>query len=486
MKIVILSTNFERAFFRSLGPYQLAYYLRTAGYEDVTVLDCLNSFNEKETLEVFDAYLKDADVVGLSTTFFYKSPIDKKSGRPMYIYEHYPYSVSVIDYLSKNNPNAKIVVGGANSFKPEYLKSADAIVTGYGERPFLDYIKWLDGKNPFFMPSEKIGDVIVMHSHDIIPSSFDHRFTDKDHIFENESLPIEISRGCIFKCSFCSFPANGKKKLDYLRSPQSVVDELVYNYEKFKTTHYFLCDDTFNDTTTKLKNLAELITKLPFKIHAVAYLRLDLLAAFPEQLELLEQIGVHSMFFGIESMHRPSRASIGKGADDNRLLNTLRTIKEKYPHWKTHGSFIVGLPHDTEKLILEGYETLKTEKLLTSLKYMPLAIRSADDKWSSDIEKHPEKFGYSFTEKTTSHMNHTWTSNTGLTRQDAERIAFDLDADAAEWSEMFPTAILAINSLSVNPEIFKSTKLSDVDRAEIARLAKERHEAYRIRLLSSK
>jgi radical SAM superfamily enzyme YgiQ (UPF0313 family) len=28
-------------------------------------------------------------------------------------------------------------------------------------------------------------------------------------------LPIEIARGCIFKCKFCSYPLNGKQNLDF-------------------------------------------------------------------------------------------------------------------------------------------------------------------------------------------------------------------------------------------------------------------------------
>ena len=53
-----------------------------------------------------------------------------------------------------------------------------------------------------------------------------HKFIEQDCILPNETLPLEVSRGCIFKCSFCAFPLNGKTKLDYLRSPEYIKNEL--------------------------------------------------------------------------------------------------------------------------------------------------------------------------------------------------------------------------------------------------------------------
>ena len=115
-------------------------------------------------------------------------------------------------------------------------------------------------------------------------------------ILKGETLPIEVSRGCIFKCKFCAFPLNGKSKLDYLRDPILIKEELQYNYEKYGTTHYFLSDDTFNDSTTKVEQIHKVVTSLPFKIKFTTYLRLDLLHAHQEQISMLEEMGLASPF----------------------------------------------------------------------------------------------------------------------------------------------------------------------------------------------
>jgi radical SAM superfamily enzyme YgiQ (UPF0313 family) len=143
--------------------------------------------------------------------------------------------------------------------------------------------------------------------------TLDHRFTEQDCIIKGETLPLEVSRGCIFKCSFCAFPLNGKSKFDYLRDPEQIKDELTHNFEKYGTTNYFLCDDTFNDSTMKIERLHKAITSLPFKIHFTTYLRLDLLNAHREQIPLLKEMGLASPFFGIESLNQKSASSIGKG-----------------------------------------------------------------------------------------------------------------------------------------------------------------------------
>ena len=39
--------------------------------------------------------------------------------------------------------------------------------------------------------------------------------------------PIEISRGCIFKCKFCPFALNGKQKGEGIRCMDPIRDELV-------------------------------------------------------------------------------------------------------------------------------------------------------------------------------------------------------------------------------------------------------------------
>ena len=52
-------------------------------------------------------------------------------------------------------------------------------------------------------------------------------YEDNDLIFPGEILPIELARGCIFKCSFCSYNLIGKKVWECNRAPELVASDLI-------------------------------------------------------------------------------------------------------------------------------------------------------------------------------------------------------------------------------------------------------------------
>ena len=81
----------------------------------------------------------------------------------------------------------------------------------------------------------------------------------------------------------------GKNQKDnkYLRSEQSVYDELKNNYENFGVTKYNMLCDTFNETTEKIEMLCRVRDKLKINIKFSSYLRIDLLHAHKEQIPLL-------------------------------------------------------------------------------------------------------------------------------------------------------------------------------------------------------
>ena len=141
----------------------------------------------------------------------------------------------------------------------------------------------------------------------------------------DEVLPLELSRGCRFKCKFCSFPLLGKKPTDerYLRSEKSVYDELKSNYEEFGTTKYNMLCDTFNETTKKLEMLCRVQEKLKIQLRFSCYLRIDLLGAHKDQINLLHEVGLNTCHFGIESLNYESSKAIGKGFNNEKIKDTL-------------------------------------------------------------------------------------------------------------------------------------------------------------------
>jgi radical SAM superfamily enzyme YgiQ (UPF0313 family) len=140
-------------------------------------------------------------------------------------------------------PDIKVVIGGAKSEAGKQLPYIDAVIHGYAEDKFLEYLNSLpNNKNRI---KKSIFNIGTTHNNSYVEvrddpvtkdfsiETLDHKFLPNDIILPNETLPLEISRGCIFKCSFCAFPLNGKSKLDYIRDSQRIKDELIYNYENY-------------------------------------------------------------------------------------------------------------------------------------------------------------------------------------------------------------------------------------------------------------
>lgn len=393
----ILLTNVSSPIWqRSIGAYQVASHCRKHGF-NVQVVDFTDLFKIQELEEILNSCVDEHTLsIGISTTFYAnKQGKEKFIGAERKTAQTLPSNI--LDLLKKfkvNYPKLKIIGGGANSYQLVTDDLFDAVFHGYSEQSVVEYLRSLKGQsNKKIYP--KIGNTEIVDgstSHFDI-AALDHQWHESDGVLANETLPIEISRGCIFKCTFCAYPLNGKKKFDYLRDPELIKQELIYNYEKFGTTNYFFTDDTFNDSTLKLEQLHKVITSLPFKIKFVTYLRLDLLYAHPEQITLLKEMGLGSAFFGIETLNHSSGKVIGKGMKPELVKQFVLDLY--YNHWNEQipitCSFIIGLPGESIDSIKETREWCKNTPLNDL--WFPLYI-GKDSHYKSDFDKNYEKYGY--------------------------------------------------------------------------------------------
>jgi hypothetical protein len=313
----------------------------------------------------------------------------------------------------RHNPNIMFGAGGTiikNILTDTPLRLSrlfDTCFCGYAENSIKEYVDSIkDGKRPLATYS----DATSLKHFDFNASQL--VWHESDYIFEGEVLPIEISRGCIFKCKFCSFPLNGKTKFDYIKNPDSLYEEFMRNYELFGTTRYMFSDDTFNDSTYKLQMLWDnVVSKLPFKIEFFAYLRLDLIMKDQSQIKLLKQLGIRYVKFGIESLNTETIRFIGKGFNLSDIIETLDVIKKE---WKDDvvidASFIFGLPRETKESLEFRRDWMINEgmKYFNSYSMYPLYLRIATDSYlidASDISLNAEKYNYIVDNKDGQHWN---------------------------------------------------------------------------------
>lgn len=445
---------------RGIGAYQVAGHLRQHGYS-VQVIDFTDHFTEEELTEAIGRFIGNNTLaIGVSSTFYQGGYLS--GGNDEYEPENKDHNflpTNVINSLKTTKQkynNIKFLIGGANSYRCEDGSLFDVSFQGYSEAALLEYLEnqrriWPKKNNL----TKLNGDVFHF---DV--STLAHRWEDNDLIFINETLPIEISRGCIFKCKFCNYPLNGKKKFDYLRSANLIKQELIDNYERFGTTRYLFGDDTFNDSTYKLEQLHKVISELPFKIEFATYLRLDLLYAHREQIDLLKDMGLSHAFFGIESMNERTAKLIGKGMNSEKVKEFL--LELQYNHWKDQVaiecSFIVGLPYEDKVSLDKTFQWVHDNKITNFWNALGL---EPERPYKSDFDKNFEKYGYTLTP---SKMKYGWQwKNNIMDSDEALAIAKEYNSQSLT-NQPLPSFVLFV---LLSTGLFSTKELSSIKGKDI-------------------
>jgi len=422
MQIVIFTEVCYGGFGRYAGTYRVATELRDAGYS-VQVVEFFTLWDQDHICDIIDKFItKETMLVGFSCTFFLpkiaglwggglriRNSIGQNGDRPQG--SGNPSNASMLfgrddifdllDYIKQRAPSSKIMVGGARSYLAEdepYNNKVDYVFSGQSDVSILAL-----ADHVFYKASLKVGykknACHVIKEQDYPVENYTTSrilYQDNDLIFDKEILPIELARGCIFKCSFCSYSLIGKKVWEFNRAPDLVAADLVDAYNKFGSTGFMFCDDTYNDSVDKVERLHKEFVKLPFELSFSTYARADMLVSKPHTASLLYESGMRSVFFGIETLNHESGKSIGKGMDPERLKNGLYEIKD-LPGWKdivTSSGIIVGLPFETEDSIRATFDWLLQDDCPLD-SFSPTALHIGPN---SAIGKNMERYGYRYDE----------------------------------------------------------------------------------------
>lgn len=445
---------------RPCGPYKLATHLRANGFE-VQVIPNSSALTREGYLQVFDQYASDQLLwIGFTTNWlagvrdqsyydqwwtdqnfiinadfdgwYYTNHDDREKVYSCLYSNEMFYDLWVL--AKQRNPNCQLVFGGSQLNRNEYFTPKHLI-------PEAVYIKnnaesaVLEMTRRFSQGNYDTTDLPSNTHFDYNDFKFSFvEYTDTDYVDSNEWLPIEVSRGCAFKCAFCNYDMKGVTN-NYV-DPTHLKEKIIEQYEKFGTTKFVIMDDLYNDNYDKVKDLHDNCwSQLPFQPELAGYLRLDLLWKHPEQAEMLRADGWRACSVGIETLHDKAGKSVGKGLGKKRILETLTMLKEI---WKDevliHAFFIAGLPHEPMESLEETYEwTTQTDLVhaviwhwleLENIKVMPTAV----DKISI-IGKDPKKYGYQFVSDT------DWIATSGVSLATAKE--FNKKANTAKLNTYF-------------------------------------------------
>jgi radical SAM superfamily enzyme YgiQ (UPF0313 family) len=139
------------------------------------------------------------------------------------------------------------------------------------------------------------------------------------------SINQVTTRGCPFKCNWCAKPIYGNRYNS--RSPENVVEELVYLRDAYGFDHVWFCDDIFGLKPGWVKRFSDLVQehKLSFKFNIQS--RADLLVKENAVAELVAA-GASEVWIGAESGSQKVLDAMDKGTSIEQIEQSTELMKK--------------------------------------------------------------------------------------------------------------------------------------------------------------
>jgi len=386
------------------GTYKVATEIRRAGYT-CQVVDLFSKYTYSDLEKIINKFVtRETILIGFSCTLMEKR-IGLYGSKDSIVYNFGRSNSEVenlLDYAKSKNSKIKTVVGGARINMNVSWSFIDYAIINKGDIAIVKLVEHLLYGNDLPLVKTSPCKVIDGSSSDYFYSQEQFAtskilYQPQDIILPGECLPIEVARGCIFSCAYCHFDLIGKRIGDWQKTEDSLREELLRNYELYGTTHYMISDELINESLPKMELVHKVFTTMPFKITYTSYARLDLISAYPQMRDMIQESGAVSIAFGIETMNDVAGKKIGKGLGKERTKKALAHCAKT---WKgkiiTSSQFIVGLPSESEASMRETVDWLVSDECdLDIFGFLPLFIRPEEDgRSTSKIDRDPKKFGY--------------------------------------------------------------------------------------------
>lgn len=396
---------------KRIGAYRIASELKKNNI-DVTVID--TSIGLDGIFKIFNS-IQNIEWIGFSLPYLnYNHRVSRIT------------KMSVTDetklILFLQNKNVPIILGGSNADTIKHYVSNFYIMVGYSDEGIIHFHNYVLGKSPLQFEN--------VNNNKVIYAEYQFKSVDlgntltsfnKGEIKSTEILPIEIARGCIFKCAFCEFGHLGKKPGTYIRPKELIKKEIIEAYQLHGVSTFSFLDDTFNDSVEKMQMIKEIReeTKIPFTFWS--YGRLDLLARHPKMIDLIGSTGWNAISFGVETFNKKSGSSVGKGANPDKLKECLINLKNIYPDIHIQVNLIIGLPYSTKEDIKDSIDWFLKTGVADYLRVVDLDIRDPNGiEHSSLFSKNPLKYGFQVI--STDGIRYNW-KNTNFDNKTAKEYA---------------------------------------------------------------
>lgn len=295
-------------------------------------------------------------------------------------------SLNIVGYVKEIMPKTPVILGGPHPtvLPRETLKirGVDYIVIGEGEITLLELIKTIEkgrslakvkgigykegGKIKITEPRPPIEnlDELPMPARDLLPT-FDYyceRFG-IDYFTEPPATTMFTSRGCPFNCNFCQPTVHnlfGRKTR--FRSPEKVVEEIIFLKKKYGINKIYFQDDTFTLDKQRVHNICRLIKENDLHLRWAINSRVNTVNR--ELIFAMKKAGCENISFGVESCSQKILNNMNKGTIVEQEIDAFRWCNEAKMF--TVCNLMLGYPGETMETMNEtriGIRTLRPDRI---------------------------------------------------------------------------------------------------------------------------
>lgn len=240
----------------------------------------------------------------------------------------------VVEIVRKIYPGVPVILGGIYaSLLPEHAQEnvkPDYIITGPGEIKILELLGELFGHEL----EEKQ-----------IPLSIDeYPYPAFDLINHPDYVPVLTARGCPYDCSFCA-----QKQISMpfsQRSPDSVVEEIKYHYQKYRLRDFAFYDDALfiNKHDHIERILRKIISlRLPVRFHSPN----GLFARFIDKrlADLMKASNFKTIRLSFETSNEDRRKDMNSKVSNKDMIQAVNNLEAAgFKRNKIEAYVLMGLP----------------------------------------------------------------------------------------------------------------------------------------------
>jgi len=327
----------------------------------------------------------------------------------------YNDSINTLKVTKEINNNIVTIMGGAHpTIYPNFVMKQsiiDYLLTGEGELPFSYFLDNIDNderfnthglvyrkngtifKNKIWLDEDldkiKIPDYNAIKLIEYISKGYNYGG------FYGKTAPIWLTRGCPYKCSFCSASLINGTKIRSHSIPYAV-QWISHLYDKFNIRQFAIVDDNFTFYIDYAKEFCESIIKLREnghfreKIYFATPNGIRIERVDDELLRMMKRTGWKGLTVAPESGSRKTLKRMHKNLDPDAVPNIVDRIKSAGLY--VRGFFMVGFPGETHEDIEETIKLIRKTKFdnITIGRFLPIPGTPIFDELVNEGEISPD------------------------------------------------------------------------------------------------